>query len=158
MADIIRIRGGKPDTIHKQDKHIVEYIFNLKVAVELNISLERYSRYGVEIMKEVYNDQYNLVLLPAAQAFFNRRINNLIVTKIIKSDSDYQKKLAQFHKENVKRGIPSADIKSRLATLKQRIIKYKSLKKHCPKLFNISKKLYSDVLADYTGYIRIVSS
>lgn len=141
-----------------QDKQIVEYVFNLTIATELNLSLEPRSKYGKEIMREVYNERFNFALLPAAEAYFNRRINNLIVAKIIKSDTDYQKKLVKFHKENVKRGIPSTDIKSRLATLKRQIVKYKALKEHCPKLFNVSKQLYNDVWADYTGYIRMVGA
>lgn len=126
----------------------INYVFNLQVAIDLNLLIVKENprnAYGIEIMKESYNDYYNFEEIDNNKYYLYKKIDNLLVHKINLPNGEYLKKLKLFKKKNFN---DYSDIINRVLYLKEYINNFTILKNNCPKLFNLTKQYYSEFYND----------
>ena len=81
----------------------ISYILALAPAIELNLILARNdidSAYETSIMKTTYNAFENFEDISKNEYYFNKRINNLIMNKLLLTPELYKKKLEELRKRD----------------------------------------------------------
>ena len=124
----------------------ISYILALAPAIELNLILARNdidSAYETSIMKTTYNAFENFEDISKNEYYFNKRINNLIMNKLLLTPELYKKKLIAFKKNNdIIRSV------NRLITLLAHINNFILLNINCPNLYKATKELYDSIYQD----------